>query len=222
MEGGIMDKDTQLQREILDELDYEPSLNADEIGVSVKDGVVTLSGLVGSYAEKVSAETAVKRIHGVKAVAVELEVRLPSSIRHTDTDIAKAASTALDWSTLVPKGEVTVKVENGWVTLEGQVGWDFERQAAARAVRSLSGVRGVSNLIVLKPRVGTQQIKERIVGAFRRNADLDAKTVRVEAADGKVTLFGNVHSWTERTEAERVAWAAPGVSQVENRITVAM
>ena len=216
-----MDKDTELQQTILEELDYEPSINADEIGVSVKDGVVTLSGLVGSYAEKVTAESAVKRIQGVKAVAIDLEVRIPSSTRHTDTDIAKAASTALDWSTLVPKGRVKVKVEDGWVTLDGEVGWDFERQAAARAVRSLSGVRGVSNLIVVKPKIGTQQIKERIVGAFRRSADLDAKTVRVEALGGKVTLFGNVRSWTERSEAERVAWAAPGVSQVENRITVA-
>jgi osmotically-inducible protein OsmY len=216
-----MDKDTRLQQAILEELEYEPSINADEIGVSVKDGVVTLSGLVGSYAEKVTAESAVKRIQGVKAVAIDIEVRIPSSTRHTDTDIAKAATTALDWNTLVPKGRIKVKVEDGWVTLDGQLGWDFERQAAARAVRSLSGVRGVSNLIILKPRVGTQQIKERIVGAFRRSADLDAKTVQVEALGGKVTLFGKVHSWAERSEAERVAWAAPGVSQVENRITVA-
>jgi len=216
-----MDKNQDLQRAILDELEYEPSINADEIGVSVRDGVVTLSGLVGSYAEKVAAETAVKRVQGVKAVALDLEVRIPSLFKHTDTDIAKAASTALDWNTLVPKGRVKVKVEDGWVTLEGLLGWDFERQAAARAVRSLNGVRGVSNLIVLKPQVGTKQIQERIVGAFRRNADLDSKTVSVEAVDGKVTLFGNVRSWTERREAERVAWAAPGVSEVENRIIVA-
>jgi osmotically-inducible protein OsmY len=216
-----MNRDLELQQEIRDELDFEPSLNADEIGISVADGVVTLAGLVGSYAEKVAAEKAVKRVRGVKAVAMDLEVRLPSSMRHTDTDIAKAAMAMLEWNANVPKGGVKVKVDDGWVTLEGELGWDYERQAATTAVRYLSGVRGVTNLIVVKPKVSTQQIKERIVGAFRRSADLDAETVRVEAVDGKVTLFGKVHSWAERTEAERVAWAATGVSLVDNRITVA-
>jgi osmotically-inducible protein OsmY len=216
-----MNKDMKLQREVLDELEFEPSVNAAGIGVAVVDGVVTLTGMVDSYAEKVVAEKAAKRVRGVKAVAEEIEVRVPSSMHHTDTDIARAAIVAMEWNTMIPKDKVKVKVEDGWVTLEGSVSWDYQRDAAATAVRYLTGVRGVINLLVVKPQVATQQIKERIVGAFRRSAELDAKTVRVEALDSKVTLTGTVHSWTERSEAERVAWAAPGVALVENRITVA-
>jgi osmotically-inducible protein OsmY len=215
-----MERELELQRDVLDELAYEPSLDADEIGVSARDGVVTLSGQLDSYAAKIAAEDAAKRVRGVKAVALDLEVRIPSAMKHTDTDIARAAILALEWNATVPRDRVTLRVEDGWVTLEGQLDWDYQRQAAASAVRYLSGVRGVTNLILVKPKIATQQIKERIVGAFRRSADLDANTVRVEAVDGKVTLFGKVHSWSERSEAERAAWAAQGVSQVDNRITV--
>jgi osmotically-inducible protein OsmY len=215
-----MTRDLELQREILDELEYEPSINADEIGVAVEDGIATLSGLVGSFAEKVTAEKAAKRVQGVKAVAVDIEVRLPMSMKRTDTDIAKAAISALEWNVSVPKDRVKVKVDDGWVTLEGDVSWNFEREAAAVAVRNLSGVRGVRNQVVVKPKVATKHIADRILGAFRRSAELDAKAVHVDAKDSKVTLTGSVHSWNERMEAERVAWAAPGVAQVENRITV--
>lgn len=216
-----MNKGMELQRMVLNELEYEPSVNAAEIGVAVTDGVVTLSGRVGTYTEKLAAEQAAKRVHGVKAVADEIEVKVASSMIRTDTDIARAALTALEWNTMVLKDRVTVKVDGGWVTLDGELPWAYQRDAAARAVRCLTGVRGVTNLIALKPRVPTQHIKQRIVGAFRRSADLDAKTIRVEALAGKVTLSGTVHSWTERREAERVAWAAPGVAQVENLIAVA-
>jgi osmotically-inducible protein OsmY len=216
-----MKRDSELQREILDELEYEPSIDADEIGVAVKDGIVTLSGLVESYSEKLTAEKAAKRVQGVKAVALDIEVRIPSSLKRSDTDIAKAAIAALELNTTVPNDRVRVRVENGWINLEGELSWDYERQAAANAVRYLSGVCGVSNLIVVKPKVATKPIQDRILGAFRRSAEIDAKAVHVDASDSKVTLTGRVHSWSERMEAERVAWSAPGVGQVDNRITVA-
>jgi osmotically-inducible protein OsmY len=216
-----MKNNLELQREVLDELEFEPSIEAADIGVAVKDGVVTLSGFVGTFAEKVAAERAAKRVSGVKAVAMDIEVRILSSTRRSDTDIAKAALLALEWNAVVPKDKIKIKVEDCWITLEGEVPWDYQRNAAARAVRYLSGVRGVTNLVTIKPKVATQQIQDRILGAFRRSAELDAKTIRVDALDGRVTLSGSVHSWTERSEAERVAWAAPGVALVDNKITVA-
>jgi osmotically-inducible protein OsmY len=215
-----MANDLALRQEILDELEFEPSVDAAQIGVAVKDGVVTLSGRVDTYAEKLAAEKAAKRVRGVKAVAEDIEVRVPSGLMRSDTEIAAAAVGALEWSTVIPHDRVRVKVENGWVTLEGELPWAYQRDSADRAVRFLSGVRGVTNLVTVKPQVATREIKDRILSAFRRSAELDAGTVRVDAIGGKVTLAGNVHSWNERTEAERVAWAAAGVAQVENRITV--
>jgi osmotically-inducible protein OsmY len=216
-----MRKDPELKREILAELDYEPSVDAHALDVTVKEGVVTLSGVVDSYAGKYAAETAAKRIQGVQAVAMDVEVRLPSQQRHSDADIAWAAVTALEWNVLVPKDRLQVKVENGWLTLEGEVGWHYQRTAAAGAVRNLTGVRGLTNAILLTPRVAMQPIREQILGALRRSAHLDARSVQVAAAEGRVTLTGRVHSWMERSEIERLAWAAPGVSQVDNRLVIA-
>ncbi len=217
-----MEKDLDLQRAVLDELEFEPSIDAAEIGVTAKDGVVTLSGFVDTFAEKLAAEKAAKRVIGVNAVAMDIEVKIPSSLKRSDGEIAKAALSALEWNTMIPKGRVKVKVEEAWVTLEGELPWEYQRDAAARSVRLMSGVRGVTNLITVKPKVATQQIKDRILGAFTRSAELDARTIRVDASDSKVTLTGHVHSWTERGEAERVAWAAPGVAQVENLISVSV
>ena len=215
-----MEKDLDLQREVLEELEFEPSVDAADIGVAAKHGVVTLSGYVDSFAEKLAAEKAAQRVQGVRGVALDVEVRIPSDMHRNDTEIATSAVAALEWNSMVPRDRVTVRVEEGWITLEGTVEWAYQREAAARAVRPLTGVRGVTNFVRIAPRVATEEIKGRILGAFRRSAELDAGGIEVEAVGGIVTLSGKVRSWSERSEAERAAWAAPGVSLVANHITV--
>ena len=215
-----MKSDVDLQADVLEELTWEPSVNAASIGVTANDGVITLTGMVDSYAEKRAAEQAVKRVTGVRGVAQELEVRLPALAERTDTDIARAAASALEWDIAVPHQDVRVTVHQGWVTLEGKVEWQYQRSAAERAVRNLTGVRGVTDLITLKPRMNASAIKEKIEAAFKRNAELAAQKVSVEARDGKAILNGRLRSWAERNEAERAAWAAPGVTSVESHLTV--
>lgn len=217
-----MKSDAQLQRDVLDELSWEPSVDAAHIGVSVKDGVVTLSGHVSSYAEKFGAELAARRVYGVKAVANELEVRLPGSSVRTDEDLAAAAVKALESNVFVPPNTIKPIVRDGWITLEGEVEWAYQKNAAESAVRYLTGVRGVTNLITIKPRVTPAEVKAKIEEALKRSAEMDARRIAVEVADGQVILGGTVRSWTERDEAERAAWAAPGVRRVEDHITVAL
>lgn len=215
-----MRTDAQLQADVLEELRWEPSVKETDVGVSVKDGVVTLSGYVESYAEKYAAERAAERVSGVRAIADDLRVHLPLSRERTDPDIAQAAASALDWDIEVPDG-IQVKVENGWLTLKGQVEWQFQKRAAERAVRNLTGVRGVANLIIVKPRVAsTFEVTQKIKDALRRSAESDASGITVEAENGKVILKGTVRSWAERADAERAAWGAPGVTDVDDRIII--
>jgi osmotically-inducible protein OsmY len=213
--------DLEIKKAVESELNFEPSINAAEIGVAVKDGIVTLGGHTQSYWEKIASERAAERVNGVKAVVNEIEVRLPSSSERTDEDIARAAVNALEWSVLVPGNRVKVKVSKGWVTLEGTVDWQFQRSAAEKAVRKLIGVQGVSNLITIKPQVSKTAVKAEIENALKRSAELDAEKIKVDTEGDKVILRGTVHSWYEREEAERAAWRAPGVRIVEDDIAVA-
>jgi osmotically-inducible protein OsmY len=211
----------ELQKKVLEALDWEPSLDATRIGVAASGGVVTLTGQVPSYADRLAAERVVKQIAGVKGLANDVEVRLPGDARRTDTDLAAAAVKALEWDVRVPHQGIKLRVSDGWLTLEGQVEWQFQREAADRAVRHLLGVRGVSNQIALKARVTPTDLKNRIEAALKRNAELEARKIRVETKGGTVVLDGTVHSWAEREEAERAVWAAPGVAAVEDHLTVA-
>lgn len=210
----------ELQKRVLEALDWEPGLEAKEIGVAVNDGIVTLTGLVRSFADRFTAERVVKRLSGVKAIANDLEVRLPGDSRRSDSDLATAAVRALEWDVNVPNDRIKVRVADGWLTLEGQVEWQYQRQAAERAVRHLMGLRGVSNQLTLTARVTPADLKNRIEAAFKRTAELEARKIRVETTGGKVILEGSVHTWAEREEAEDAVWAAPGVTVVEDRLGV--
>jgi len=212
--------DSSLQQAVLDELNWQPSVKAANIGVTAKDGVVTLTGHVGSYAEKWAAERAVGSVFGVKAVAEELEVRYPFERKEDDADIAQRALQVLSWDTEVPKDKVKVKVEKGLVTLSGNLDWHYQRSAAESDVRKLHGVIGLNNQIVIKPRVQASNVRDKIKAALKRKAQIEADHITVTTDGSKVTLGGNVDTWYERSLAERTAWSAPGVTQVENRLTV--
>jgi osmotically-inducible protein OsmY len=212
--------DAELRDQVQKALDWEPSLDAGAIGVTVDQGVVTLLGEVKTFAEKATAERVALRLFGVKAVADELRVRLHGDHERSDTDIAQAILSALRWNTVVPDERITVAVSNGWVSLKGHVEWEYQRAAATTAIRCLSGVRGVSNEITVQPRVTVPDVREKIEAALKRSAEVDARRIHVEVANGKVTLSGQVHSWFERNEARRAAWAAPGVRDVEDHIAV--
>jgi osmotically-inducible protein OsmY len=213
--------DKTLRHDVLNELDFEPCLDAAHIGVAVDEGVVTLTGHVLSYAEKVAAERAARRVRGVRAIAQEIHVQSSQDERFSDDALAKRAADILGWNIQVPSDSIAITVQQGWVTLSGEVDWQFQRQAAEEDIRRLSGVRGIHNEIVVRPRLQVADIHKRIEAALQRNAAVEAKGIEVTTVDGKVTLRGTVHSWDERIAAENAAWSAPGVHAVEDFLAIA-
>jgi osmotically-inducible protein OsmY len=212
--------DIQLRNDVLEELEFEPSLDAANIGVAVDDGVVTLTGHVASYAQKIAAEAAARRVRGVRAIAQEIEVRYPSDVKTSDDEIAQRALSALRWDVTVPEEKISVTVNKGLVTLTGEVPWHFQRGAVENAIRRLMGVTGVVNNIVVRPRVQASDVKTKIENALRRRAEIEARDIRVSVTNDKVTLDGKVDNWDERQAVERAAWSAPGVRIVEDHLTV--
>lgn len=213
--------DFDLRKDVLEELEWDPSIDARTIGVAIENGIVSLTGHVRSYADKVNAERIVKRVHGVFGVANDIEVALPIDAERKDVDIARSALNAIDWNVAVPQDHVKVVVTQGWVTLDGDVEWYFQKRAAEDGVRNLAGVRGVTNKIIVKARAARAgDVKQKIEAALKRNAELDAKRIMVETMDGRVTLSGTVRSWIEREDAVNAAWSAPGVMTVIDQIRI--
>ncbi|MBA3909601.1 MAG: ornithine aminotransferase [Rhodobacter sp.] len=212
--------DMEIKENILDAFEFEPSLDAASIGVAVDHGVVTLSGHVPTYGQKLKAEELAMAIRGVKAIAQELEVRPIGTHLTADDEIASRVLHVLRWGTTLPADAVKVKVQAGWLTLSGSVEWNYQREAAARAVRDMAGVKGVTNAIVIEAKASPADIRDRIEKALKRQAELDMKDIRVEVTDGSVTLEGKVHSLAERRAVEQAVWAAPGIREVRDRLSV--
>jgi len=215
-----MKTDLEIQKDVMEELRWEPILNISEIGVAVRNGIVTLSGTVESYSKKIAAENAAKRVSGVKAVAIDIEVSLTTSGKRSDTEIAKAAVNALKWNTQLPSEKIKVEVEKGWVTLEGTLEWEFQRIASTKAVENLFGVKGIINMITLSPKAKAVDIKQQIKAAFQRSAVVDAEKINIETIGDKVILTGTVRSYSEKMDAEEAACAAPGVCEVDDQLEI--
>ena len=215
-----MKTDDEIKRDVEAELRWAPDIDSTDISVSVKQGVVTLAGFAKSYMDKYEAEKAAKRVAGVVGVANDIEVRLPSMDERPDPEIARDAVAALKAQLPLSSENIKVVVKNGWITLEGQVEWHYQRQSAESAVRRVKGVRGVTNLVLVKPSASPSEVKRKIEEALKRSAEVDANRITVEVNGGEVVLKGTVRSWIERQEAERAAWAAPGVTKVTDQISV--
>ena len=216
-----MKTDKQLKNDILAELRWEPSVNAEQIGVEVKDGIVTLAGHVDSFVEKWAAEKAAKKVSGVRALAVEMDVKLPSLNQRNDADIARSADSALEWTTYLPRNTINIQVESGRVTLDGDVEWEYQRRAALSAVRNLMGVKGITNNIVIKSKVTANGVKADIIDALKRRAMTESQKIVVDVHGSDVTLSGTVDNWAERDLATHSAWSTAGVQNVQNNIIVA-
>lgn len=219
----FMKTNMELQNDVMDELQWDSQLHsvASQIGVAAKDGVVTLSGLVDTYSKKRAAERIAQRVQGVRVVASDIEVKIPSSLKPTDTEIAEAIRNALRWNNLVDEGKITLKVDNGWVTMEGEVEWSYQRLSAEGSIEDLLGVKGVTNLIQIKKKlIDTHDIKSKIAAAFHRSATVDSSAIKLEAQGTRLILTGTVKSHAEKMEAERIAWSSPGVLTVDNHIDI--
>jgi len=215
-----MKTDAELKKDVVAELSWDPAVVSEAVGVAVKDGVVTVSGHLDNYAQKFAVEHALRRVHGLKAIALDLDVRLSPQHERSDTEIAEAAGQALKWSALLPADKIQLTVENGWVTLQGELDWEYQRQNAEKAIRPLLGVVGVSNQITLKPRPIPADITERITQALQRQALHEAKRVQIDVDGSTVTLRGQVPSWRDRNAIQSAAWAAPGVQSINNELRV--
>ncbi len=215
-----MKTDSQIQKDVMAQLKWEPFLNASEIGVAVKNGIVTLSGQVDSYLKKIAAEDAAKKIAGVKAIAEDIQIGISPANKKTDTEIAEAVVNALKWHTAVQEDKIKIKVENGLVRLEGEVEWEYQKTNATSAVVNLTGVLGVHNLIVVRPKIVSSSIEKRINEAFHRSATIDSSKITAEVSGTKITLRGKVRSYTEKEDAENAAWNASGVTSVTNNLEI--
>jgi osmotically-inducible protein OsmY len=215
-----MKTDAQLRADVLAELEWDPSVPTNQVGVTVKDGIVTLTGHLDNFAQEAEIERAVRRVSGVRALAVEMDVRLDPSHQRSDTEIAAAAQTALEWHTQIPLDRLQIQVERGWVTLRGEVDWDYQRSAVEASVRALRGVTGLSNQIQLKPQKAPADVVNRIREALLRHAEHQAKHIEVLKDGSTLTLRGQVHSWNERTAVQGAAWSAPGIERVVNELRV--
>ena len=215
-----MKTDSQIQKDVMAQLKWEPFLNASEIGVAVKNGIVTLSGQVDSFLKKIAAEDAAKKIAGVKAIAEDIQIGISPANKKTDTEIAEAVVNALKWHTAVQEDKIKIKVENGLVRLEGEVEWEYQKTNATSAVVNLTGVLGVHNLIVVRPKIVSSSIEKRINEAFHRSATIDSSKITADVSGTKITLRGKVRSYTEKEDAENAAWNAPGVTSVTNNLEI--
>ncbi|HEY1166209.1 MAG TPA: BON domain-containing protein [Chitinophaga sp.] len=216
-----METDTEIQKNVMDELNWDPVMHSAEVGAIVKDGIVTLVGYVDNYSQRLAAENAAKRVKDVRAVAIDLAISLPDEQRRSDTDLVAAALNALKWSSFVPEDKIRLKVDGGWITMEGEVEWQFQKESAYSAVSDLIGVHGVINRINVRPNITPVIVKDVIKKALERSADIEADSINIVTDGGRIVLKGKVRSWAERKEVERAVWATPGVIEVKDELIIA-